>query len=120
MTGKKVSNFSERIAQLIESTGKTQTAVARDFGVSKQTISAWITGQNSPRIPIVYALSYYFNVSIEWLMGFDVPQYGHKDALTQKERQVIAAYRAADDRAQEDALRTLLDHPAVQKKENLA
>lgn len=120
MTGKKVSSFSERIAELIESTGKTQTAVARDFGVSKQTISAWITGQNSPRIPIVYALSYYFNVSIEWLMGFDVPMYGHQDALSPEERRLVSAFRAADDRAREDAMRTLLEHPAAQKKESLA
>ena len=42
--------------------------------MAKQTISAWLTGQNSPRLPVVSALADYFNVNIEWLIGFDVPK----------------------------------------------
>ena len=42
------------------------------------------------------------------------------DTLTLTERRLIAAYRAADERAREDALNTLLNHPAVKEKENRA
>jgi len=121
MTGTKVSTFQERITELVNSSGRTQTAIASDFGVSKQTISAWVTGQNSPRLPIVYALSYYFEVSIEWLMGFDVEKKALKQqSLTAAEENLLAAYRAADTRAQEDALEMLLAHPRAKTEESLA
>lgn len=78
MTGKKVSNFRDRFCELIESCPKSRTQISQEFGVAKQTISAWITGQSSPRLPVVTALSEYFGVNIEWLMGFDVPKYVEK------------------------------------------
>ena len=42
------------------------------------------------------------------------------DVLSIDERRLIAAYRAADERAREDALNTLLNHPAVKEKESHA
>lgn len=120
MSGKKISTFQERIAELVEESGKTQTAIARDFGVSKQTISAWVTGANSPRLPIVYALSYYFGVSIPWLMGYEVERFENQATLTQDEKALLAAYRQADDHAREYAMDMLTAHPREQKKENLA
>lgn len=58
MDGEKVCTFRDRITELVNTSGKTQPAIAADFGVAKQTISAWVTGQNSPKLPIVFALSY--------------------------------------------------------------
>lgn len=93
MTGLKITDFQHRIAELIATSGKSQSAIASDFGIAKQTLSAWVTGQNSPRIPIVYALSYYFDVSIPWLMGFDVPR-GNSAGLTDSEKQLLDAFRS--------------------------
>lgn len=76
MTGKKVATFRERLNELVESSPKSRTMIAQEFGVAKQTISAWLTGQNSPRLPVVAALAEYFGVSLEWLHGFDVDKYG--------------------------------------------
>lgn len=75
MTGKKVASFRERFTELIDSSPKSRTAIADEFGVAKQTISAWLTGQNSPRLPVVVSLAEYFGVTVEWLNGFDVPKY---------------------------------------------
>ena len=75
MTGKKVATFKDRITELVESSPKSRTDIANEFGVAKQTLSAWLTGQNSPRLPVVVALSEYFGVSLQWLHGFDVPKY---------------------------------------------
>lgn len=111
MSNTLVSNFRERLIELVESSGKSQSMIASDFGIAKQTLSAWITGQNSPRQPIVYALSFYFDVSIEWLMGFDVPKSPNKSILSEAERDLIAAYRSANDQARTDALNLLLSHP---------
>lgn len=74
MTGLKVATFRERFTELIHSCPKSRSEIAEEFGVAKQTISAWLTGQNSPRLPVVAALADYFNVNIEWLIGFDVPR----------------------------------------------
>ena len=79
MNGKKVATFTERFNELIESSPKSRTAIAQEFGVAKQTISAWLTGQNSPRLPVVAALAEYFGVSLRWLNGFDVPKYDPPD-----------------------------------------
>jgi transcriptional regulator with XRE-family HTH domain len=75
---KKVSTFQERFSELIESSPKSRTAIAAEFGVAKQTISAWTTGQTSPRLPVISSLADYFGVSSDWLLGFDVPKYSYK------------------------------------------
>ena len=79
MTGKKVSTFRERFMELVESSPKSRSDIAREFGVAKQTVSAWLTGQNSPRLPVVVSLADYFGVSLELLNGFDVPKYEKAD-----------------------------------------
>lgn len=78
MTGKLVSNFRDRFTELIESSPKSPTVIAQEFGVAKQTISAWKTGQSSPRLPVTTALAEYFGVNIDWLLGYDVPKYVEK------------------------------------------
>lgn len=78
MEGLKVSCFRERLSELISSSPKSQSVIASEFGVAKQTISAWLTGQSSPRAPVLTALSDYFDVSLPWLMGFDVPMRENK------------------------------------------
>lgn len=119
--GLKVSTFRERITELVESSEKSQSDIAMDFGISKQTLSAWITGQNSPRTPTVAALAAYFGVTIPWLNGFDVAKYDDSlpvmkekvlpdPALSPEERQIIFAYRSAD-KAIKSAIKKLLDIP---------
>lgn len=78
MEVKKVATFQERFSELIDSSSKSRTAIASEFGVAKQTISAWTTGQSSPRLPVVSSLAEYFGVTCEWLLGFDVPKYSVK------------------------------------------
>ena len=75
MEVKKVATFQERFSELINSSSKSRTAIASEFGVAKQTISAWTTGQTSPRLPVVSSLADYFGVSSDWLLGFDVSKY---------------------------------------------
>ena len=100
MTGKKITDFQHRISELIASSGKSQSAIATDFGIAKQTLSAWVTGQNSPRVPIVYALSYYFDVSIPWLMGFDIPR-GNSAGLSEDEKKLLESYRSLSQRGKD-------------------
>ena len=69
----KIATFQERFNELLESTPKSRSTIAEEFGVAKQTISARATGQSSPRTPVVSSLAEYFDVNIEWLVGYDVP-----------------------------------------------
>lgn len=138
MTGKKVSTFRERFMELVESSPKSRSDIAREFGVAKQTVSAWLTGQNSPRLPVVVSLADYFGVSLEWLNGFDVPKYEKADDGYQQylklyyedkvEQELLETYRSLSlhgknlllDRAKE--LKILYgkkpeDHPAVSVSE---
>lgn len=82
MNGEKTSDFPQRISQLVNESGRSATQIASDLGLAKQTISAWKTGKNSPKQPTVYTLAAYFNVSIGWLMGYDVPMQGDAAANT--------------------------------------
>jgi DNA-binding transcriptional regulator YiaG len=43
-----VENFAEQIKQARERLGLSQAAFARQWGIPKQTISAWETGFRSP------------------------------------------------------------------------
>ena len=74
----KIATFRERFNELLESTPKSRSTIAEEFGVAKQTISAWATGQSSPRTPVVSSLAEYFDVNLDWLVGYDVPKRSMK------------------------------------------
>ena len=71
-TGKKVSNFQERFSQLVDESGMSLLKLSKELHVSNQALSTWRTGQRSPKPPTIMAVADYFNVTFEWLMGFDV------------------------------------------------
>ena len=77
----KIATFQERFNELLESSPKSRSTIASEFGVAKQTISAWATGQSSPRTPTVSSLAEYFNVNLDWLVGFDVPMRPERDPM---------------------------------------
>ncbi|MDR0975350.1 MAG: helix-turn-helix transcriptional regulator [Christensenellaceae bacterium] len=49
--------------------GKGQVEVAKDLGVSKGIISFWENGKREPTLSMLLALSNYFKVSIDELVG---------------------------------------------------
>lgn len=68
----KVATNQERLNELFDSDPRNDTAIAAALGVSKQTISMWRHGTRSPKKSVLIAICKEYNVSIEWLMGFDV------------------------------------------------
>lgn len=68
----KVATNQERLNELFDSDPRNDTAIAESLNVSKQTISAWRKGIRSPKKPMLIRIAEIYNVSIEWLMGFDV------------------------------------------------
>lgn len=71
----KVTTFKERFAILCNESEKTITDLSKELHVSNQTISAWKLGTRSPKEPTVIAIANHFHVSVEWLLGFNVPKY---------------------------------------------
>lgn len=80
LTGKKVTTFKERLSDLCDFSPLSDTDLAAKLKVSKQTLSAWRCGTRSPKEPTIIALAQYFGVSVEWLMGFDVPMKAENTA----------------------------------------
>lgn len=70
----KVTTFKERFGELFDESEKTTLELSKELHVSNQTISAWKLGTRSPKEPTVIAIANYFHVSVEWLLGFNVPK----------------------------------------------
>ena len=68
----KVATNQERLNELFDSDPRSDTAIAADLGVSKQAVSMWRNGTRSPKKTVLIRISDVYNVSLEWLMGFDV------------------------------------------------
>ena len=49
----------------------TQEALARDLGVTRQTIQAIETGKYDPSLPLAGKIAHYFKTSIEEIFIFD-------------------------------------------------
>lgn len=72
----KVSTNQERLNELFDSDPRSDSAIAEALGVSKQAFSMWRHGTRSPKKSVLINIANLYNVSIEWLMGFDVEKNG--------------------------------------------
>lgn len=75
-TNKLISSFKERLCEACAAYGLPDGEIAKGLEVSKQTLSAWKCGTRSPKRPTIETIARYFNVNVDWLLGFDVPVRG--------------------------------------------
>lgn len=62
--------FQERLLQVIEEKKVKPTTVANDLGISKATLSKYLSDSNKePMLSFMLKLAEYFDVSAEWLYG---------------------------------------------------
>jgi len=61
------SAFSSRLKKSIDEKGYTQVEVAQHLGISKHTLTKYLGGR-IPETTILYALSKFFNKSMEWFL----------------------------------------------------
>ena len=69
----KEATNQERLNELFDADPRSDNAIAQSLGVSKQTISAWRNGTRSPKRSMIAKIAEYYNCSIEWLFGWDMP-----------------------------------------------
>ena len=77
----KIATNQERLIELFNADPRNDTAIASELNVSKQALSAWRKGTRSPKKTVLVEISKMYNVSLEWLMGFDVPKQATYPAL---------------------------------------
>jgi transcriptional regulator with XRE-family HTH domain len=59
----------ERVHKQLESEGRTRTWLARYCGISEYSLSHYLTGRRTPKMPIVKLAAQALNVSEEYLLG---------------------------------------------------
>lgn len=94
----KVATNQERLKELFDADPRSDTAIAEALGISKQALSAWKNGTRSPGKKMLFKISETFNVSLEWLMGYDYPKkrktlddplYYFDEKLTKRDEAVL-------------------------------
>lgn len=68
-------DLAERIYRLRKEKGISQEELADELGVSRQAISKWESGQSTPDLERILAMSYYFGVTTDYLLkGTEPPR----------------------------------------------
>lgn len=62
--------FKDRLKELRAENGRSQTDIARLLCLSKMAVSHWECGDSEPNIFQLKALAKYFDVSIDYLVGY--------------------------------------------------
>lgn len=87
-----VATTAERLRQALEYRHINAAQVAKDTGISKGSLSQYLSGKFSPKQDRLYILAKYLRVSPIWLMGIDVPM----ETVKPKEFYPIDNVRLAD------------------------
>lgn len=68
-----------RIRALIADSGATQNQIAKEIGVTRQSISQYCDGSTVPNADKLLKLAQYFNVSADYLLGMTDAKTNNKD-----------------------------------------
>lgn len=65
------NSINERIHDLRERSGLTQTDLAIRLGVTRSCVNAWEMGVSRPSLDNVLSLGHIFHTTTDYLLGFD-------------------------------------------------
>lgn len=71
---KPIQNVSQRLKELMESTGDKQIDMARKTGISKGTLTKYVNGKMGMKQSRIEQIAEIYGVDPVWLLGFDVPK----------------------------------------------
>lgn len=83
--------LAERIRALRQAAGLTQVSLAKELGVTKQSVSNWENDNIQPSIDMLVRLARLFGVSTDYLLGLDSGQSLRANGLTAGQRAHIQA-----------------------------
>ena len=100
-------NIRKNIARYRKMNGYTQKELADIIGAKNSTVSNWEQGANSPDIEMIFTLCQLFKISVAEMYGCDTVQNENSLTVTGIERDIVLAYRKADDIGKAMVLRAL-------------
>ena len=68
----KISNVSDRLQILMLETRYRAAEISESTGISKASLSMYLSKKNEPKGENLIKLADFFNVNVEWLKGYDV------------------------------------------------
>ena len=64
-------SIGERIRELRENIGISQSELAKRLGISRTSVNAWESGLSSPTAQLIIELSKTFHVSSDYILGLN-------------------------------------------------
>jgi len=84
-------DFGDKLKLLRTSKALSQEQLARKLRVTKSMISAYENSVRLPSYDVLTKIALYFNVSIDYLFGFDNRQFLDTTDLTENQIKVLSA-----------------------------
>ena len=88
-----INGLPERLKELRIKNGYSQRTVAKQLEVSPSIISGYETGERTPSVEVLLALSYLYHCSTDYLLGRDSALRENTvciDGLTTRQMQAVA------------------------------
>ena len=83
-------NFSEKLLTLRKANNLTQEQLAEKIDVSRQSISKWESGQATPELEKIVALSVVFNVTTDYLLKpSEIDDLSAKTKMLEKQQEMM-------------------------------
>ena len=77
--------IADKIKLLREKEGLTQTALARELGLTRSSVNAWDMGISVPSTQYVVELAWFFGVSSDYLLDINATATVSVEGLTDRE-----------------------------------
>ena len=77
--------LNQRLRALRQARGLSQVDLARELGVTKQSVSNWENDNILPSIDMLVRISHFFSVSTDYLLELDSRKYLEVSGLTQQQ-----------------------------------
>ena len=86
---KTMHNFPNRLKELRNKLGYTQSDLAKKLSITRASVNAWEMGLSSPSTPFLVELSRLFHVTTDYLLGLEECITIRTDNLSDREISVI-------------------------------
>lgn len=86
---KELFTLADRLKNLRESSGLTQSDIARSFGISRSSVNSWEMGLSVPSTQYIVELAKKFEVSTDYLLGLEETSTISVKGLTQKQVSIL-------------------------------
>jgi transcriptional regulator with XRE-family HTH domain len=87
--------FRDRLSKMIEGRGISDRELARNIGLSPNTVERWLKGEIQPRLDQAAAVAAYFKVPLGPLVDDSWKHTAAGPEITKEEFAVLTAFRAA-------------------------